>query len=156
MSLTPEELLKFVQGLGADTERWQQHVHHDPDRRTFAQIWDDEDVNAWVLCWGRNHDTGFHDHDHSIAGIIALEGQVREDRLHLSAPNTENIYAAGESFVVPKFAIHRVLHHGDVPAVTIHAYSPPLSRMGTYSENQTGELMREAWDGESAIEASLS
>jgi mannose-6-phosphate isomerase-like protein (cupin superfamily) len=156
MSMNPDALLKFAEGLAADQELWRQHVHHQPDKRTFAMIWDDEDVNAWVLCWGTNHDTGFHDHDKSVAGIVTLEGQVREDRLHLNAPNTENIYEAGQSFIVPKYAIHRVLHHGDVPSVTIHAYSPPLYRMGSYSENPVGELIREAWDGESAIEVSLA
>ena len=38
--------------------------------------------------------------------------------------------------------IHRVLHEGDVPAVTIHAYSPPLWRMGAYEIAESGELRR--------------
>ena len=28
--------------------------------------------------------------------------------------------------------IHRVNHAGDGPAVSLHAYSPPLRRMGAY------------------------
>ncbi len=156
MSLSPEELVAFAERLGSDPEVWRPHVHHDPEKRTFAMIWDDENVNAWVLCWSYNQDTGFHDHDKSVAGIVVLEGQVREDRLHLSAPNTQRIYGAGQSFVVPQHAIHSVLHHGEGSAVTIHAYSPPLTRMGTYTENEDGELTREAWDGDEAREMTLS
>jgi hypothetical protein len=40
--------------------------------------------------------------------------------------------------------IHRVLHAGDGPAVTIHAYSPPLTRMGSYTVEPTGQLRRHA------------
>jgi mannose-6-phosphate isomerase-like protein (cupin superfamily) len=156
MSLTSEELEAFVRKLAADTELWRPHVNHQSDQRTYALVWEDEDVNAWVLCWSEDHDTGFHDHDCSAAAIAVLEGEVREDRLRLSASPATRVSGAGEIFTVPPSAIHRVLHHGDVPAVTIHAYSPPLQRVGAYSVGDDGELMREARDGEQELKAELS
>lgn len=45
---------------------------------------------------------------------------------------------------VPPTAIHRVLHAGVVPAVSIHAYSPPLRRTGAYRIGSGGELERTA------------
>jgi quercetin dioxygenase-like cupin family protein len=156
MSLTSDQLLDFAQRLAADPDNWQQYVRHDSEERTFELIWDDEDVNAWVLCWSEDHDTGFHDHDQSVAAIVALDGQVREDRLRLGGATRERVYGAGESFIVPPNAIHRVLHHGDAPAVTIHAYSPPLTRMGSYSVADDGDLLRQAWDGESAVEVAVA
>jgi hypothetical protein len=41
-------------------------------------------------------------------------------------------------------AIHRVLHSGEGPAVTIHAYSPPLRRTGAYRTAEDGTLERES------------
>ena len=41
-------------------------------------------------------------------------------------------------------AIHRVLHAGTGPAVTIHAYSPPLRRTGAYRVGADGTLERES------------
>jgi hypothetical protein len=38
--------------------------------------------------------------------------------------------------------IHRVQHVGDGPATTIHAYSPPLWRMGAYEVGDGGRLRR--------------
>ena len=35
-----------------------------------------------------------------------------------------------------------MLHHGDAPAVTLHAYSPPLWRMGAYEVRPDGALTR--------------
>ena len=46
--------------------------------------------------------------------------------------------AAGETFTFAASDIHRVLHAGAAPAVTIHAYSPPLWRMGAYEVARHG------------------
>ena len=45
---------------------------------------------------------------------------------------------------MPPAAIHRVLHAGGRPSVTLHAYSPPLTRMGAYEEGEGGILLRHA------------
>ncbi len=158
MSLTNQELEAFVLELVADPQRWHAFVAHDPDRRTYGLIWDDEDVNAWVLCWSRDHDTGFHDHDISSAAITVLEGEVREDRLRLDGSAREIVYSAGASFTVPPDAIHRVLHSGDRPAVTIHAYSPPLRKQGAYSVSGDGVLQRhvQSWEEELAGQILIS
>ena len=143
MSLTTAELKQFVTDLVAEPERWEHLVHHSGDARVYEQIWDDEHVNAWVICWSEDQDTGFHDHDESAAAIAVISGQVREDRLRLgSDPRTREI-AGGKVFTVPATAIHRVLHAGGTPAVTIHAYSPPLARSGAYRLGPDGELERE-------------
>lgn len=142
MSLTIEALEAFVRKLAVDVDRWRPLVNHNPTQRTYEVLWADEDVNAWVLCWSEDHDTGFHDHDVSAAAITVIDGKVREERLCLGRSARETVYGAGQTFTVPPNAIHRVLHSGAGPAVTIHAYSPPLERMGSYSEGAEGELLR--------------
>ena len=49
----------------------------------YELIRDDEHVNAWLICWSEDPDTGFHDHDLSAAAIRVIDGQVREDRMRL-------------------------------------------------------------------------
>jgi quercetin dioxygenase-like cupin family protein len=146
MSLTTEQLERFAAGLAASPERWSHLVRHADDMRVYEQIWDDEEVNAWVICWSEDQDTGFHDHDHSAAAITVVAGRVREDRLTLGAKPRSREQGAGATFTVPPVAIHRVLHAGHGPAVTIHAYSPPLRRTGAYRVGANGELEREALD----------
>jgi quercetin dioxygenase-like cupin family protein len=141
-TLTPARLEQFVAELAATPERWSAHVRHAGDARVFEQIIDQEDVNAWVICWSADQDTGFHDHDESGAAIAVISGHVREDRLRLAAPPSTHLLGPGDTFPVPAQAIHRVLHAGDAPAVTIHAYSPPLRRMGAYRTAQDGTLER--------------
>jgi hypothetical protein len=48
----------------------------------------------------------------------------------------------GESFHFSAADIHRVRHSGADPAVTLHVYSPPLSRMGAYVVGEDGVLER--------------
>jgi mannose-6-phosphate isomerase-like protein (cupin superfamily) len=156
MSLTGAALERFVAHLAASPELWQHAVRHASDVRVYEQIWDDEDVNAWVICWIEDQDTGFHDHDDSSAAIAVIEGQVREDRLRLGDPPRSRTFGRGQVFTVPAVAIHRVLHAGDVPAVTLHAYSPPLARTGAYRIGADGELERELLSGQEELRATAA
>ena len=153
MSLTLAELQRFAEELAASPERWQHLVRHTDDARVYEQIWDGDEVNAWVICWSEDQDTGFHDHDDSAAGIAVISGRVREERLTIgSAPHAREL-GPGAAFTVPPVAIHRVLHAGEQPAVTIHVYSPPLTRTGSYSVGPGGELEREALPPEAELRA---
>lgn len=151
--MTTSELERFVADLVASPERWRRAVRHTSDVRVYEQIWDDEEVNAWVICWSHDQDTGFHDHDESAAAIAVIDGQVREDRLRVDQPPRSRTIGAGSIFTVPATAIHRVLHTGDIPAVTIHAYSPRLVRTGAYRIGPGGELERELLAGEEELRA---
>lgn len=153
MSLTTDELKRFAAALAASPERWGHHVRHPGEARVYEQIWDDADVNAWVICWSQDQDTGYHDHDESSAAVAVVSGRVREDRLALEGPLRSREVVAGETFVVPSVAIHRVLHAGAGPAVTIHAYSPPLTKTGVYRIAPDGQLHRESLPSEIELAA---
>jgi quercetin dioxygenase-like cupin family protein len=156
MSLTPIELERFVANLVRRPERWRHAIRHASDVRVYEQIWNDEQVNAWVICWSEDQDTGYHDHDESGAAIAVISGQVREDRLRLGDAPRSQTFGPGEIFTVPAVAIHRVLHAGDEPAVTLHAYSPPLVRTGAYRIGAEGELERELLSNEEELRATTA
>jgi predicted metal-dependent enzyme (double-stranded beta helix superfamily) len=145
--LTDAELVVVATHFAARPELWSEHVSHDPSHRTYAQLLRDEHLDVWLLCWSRDHDTGFHDHDLSAGAVAVVAGSVREDRLALGRSVEEpisRIASAGTAFTFTASDIHRVLHAGDGPAVTIHAYSPPLLRMGSYMVEPNGQLLRQA------------
>src|ERR1700716_3390162 len=153
MSLTIEELEQFVTSLVSAPEHWAHLVRHCSDERVYEQIWESEDANAWVICWSEDQDTGFHDHDESGAAIMVIAGHVSEERLRLGAAARERLIGPGETFTVPCEAIHRVLHAGEGPAITIHAYSPPLTRTGRYQIGEDGALERESLPFEAELRA---
>lgn len=153
MSLSADELKSFVQCLASERERWADLIRFDPSERVYELIWDDADVNAWLICWSEDQDTGFHDHDESAAAITVLHGAVREDRLRLAGEPVTRTIEAGATFTLPSTAIHRVLHAGDGQAVSIHAYSPPLTRMGAYAVGPDGALERQSQSFEEELSA---
>ena len=140
--LDAEALTALVEGLAAAPERWRDLVSHKPDARTYAQLHRDEHVGVWLICWMNDHDTGFHDHDLSAGALSVARGSVREERLVLGGPPASRTLAAGESLAFGASDIHRVSHAGSEPAVTLHAYSPPLWRMGAYEVSPDGTLRR--------------
>ena len=155
MSLPPDELTTFVDDWRRAATGGRELVRHDPEQRVCELLWEDEDVNAWLICWSEDDDTGFHDHDASAAAITVIDGRVREDRLRLNGAPSTTVSGPGR-LTIPPNAIHRVLHAGEVPAVTIHAYSPPLVRTGAYAVSDDGELLREAQDGAEELRAEVA
>ena len=142
--LDQAELEQLVQDLAAQPERWRHLVQHRPDERTYAELHRDEHVAIWLICWMDDHDTGYHDHDLSAGAVAVTAGAVREERLVLGGAPAARTANAGEAFTFGPADIHRVSHVGGEPAVTIHAYSPPLWRMGQYSISSSGVLRRHA------------
>lgn len=145
--LTGAELRAVAAQVAARPELWSAQVDHDPSQRTYAELLRDEYLDVWLICWSEDHDTGYHDHDLSAGAVAVIAGAVREERLALGRPAQTPIartVRAGSSFDFGASDIHRVLHTGTEPAVTIHAYSPPLLRMGAYVVEPDGQLRRHA------------
>jgi hypothetical protein len=142
--LSGPELQAFVAELADRPELWIDVVRHDPTQRSYELLLSDEHLTVWLICWMDDHDTGFHDHDLSAGAVAVVGGHVREERLAIDGPPRPRTFAVGESFHFSPADIHRVLHAGSGPAVTLHAYSPPLDRMGAYVVGDDGVLARHA------------
>lgn len=156
LPVTAADLDAIVRDVAADPSRWRPLVHHDPDQRHFSLLSRDAEVEVWVVSWMPGHDTGFHDHDESAAAILIVDGEVRDQRLAVGRANLEQRYGAGEAFAVRPSDIHRVQHAGAAPSVTIHAYSPPLGRMGQYEVGPDGTLRRHAQDAREELRAVIA
>ncbi|HKG66588.1 MAG TPA: cysteine dioxygenase family protein [Solirubrobacteraceae bacterium] len=135
-------LTELVQGLAERPDHWHHLVSHRADSRTYEQLHRDDHVAVWLICWMNDHDTGFHDHDVSAGALTVVRGRVREERLVLGGPPAGRTLSAGQSLAFAASDIHRVSHAGTEPAVTLHAYSPPLWRMGAYELSPDGTLRR--------------
>ena len=88
-------------------------------------------VDIWVISWMSGHDTGFHDHDVSCGAVAVVEGEIVEERLVLGGGPRRRRHRAGEVFDFDASHVHRMRQDEDRAAVSIHAYSPPLWRMGS-------------------------
>ncbi|MEV6228811.1 cysteine dioxygenase family protein [Saccharopolyspora shandongensis] len=126
------ELLGLVAGLARRPETWRHHVAFSDEKRHYASLHRDAHVDVWVLCWTPENDTGWHDHDISAFAVAVARGALVEHNLAVAGPSAATEVAAGFAYGGGPDHIHRLT--GQEPrSVSIHAYSPPLWRMGQYS-----------------------
>jgi predicted metal-dependent enzyme (double-stranded beta helix superfamily) len=136
------ELRDLVTRLAADPRCWQSLVRAGTSERHFEQFWLDDHLDVWVITWARGNDTGFHDHDVSCGAVAVVQGEIVEERLVVGGPPRRLPHSAGEAFGFDASHVHRMRKDDAALAVSIHAYSPPLSRMGAYEVDADGALRR--------------
>jgi hypothetical protein len=139
---SPEQLEGVVTQIAARDDLWRPLVIADPSRRRYELLYEDRWIDIWVLSWMPGQRTGFHDHDRSGVGLCCADGCLDEGLLVLGAKAEPVRLTRGASRNGPGGYIHSVAHVEGAPAVSIHAYSPPLLVVGQYSQDPTGRLVR--------------
>lgn len=77
-NLDKRELRTLVDGLAARPELWREQVAFSDTERHYASLYRDEFVDVWLLCWTRENDTGWHDHDLSSGAVRVVQGVLTE------------------------------------------------------------------------------
>jgi Cysteine dioxygenase type I len=142
-NLDRAELQVLVDELAEDATRWREHIAFAGPSRHFVSLHRDEYVDIWLLCWQQGDDTGWHDHDISSGAVRVVRGAVRESSPRMGGDPAVRIVPAGRSFSFGPEHIHRLAGENQ-QAVSIHAYSPPLWRLGQYSIDADGVMRRES------------
>ena len=114
---------------------------HSDEQRHFVSLYRDEHVDIWLLCWTTASDTGWHDHDISSGAVRVIEGALVESSPRIGGDHVSREVPAGESFTFGPEHIHRITGR-ERHSVSIHAYSPPLWRLGQYSIRDDGLMRR--------------
>jgi predicted metal-dependent enzyme (double-stranded beta helix superfamily) len=137
-----DELRELVQRIAAEPAQWRPLVRANTTERHFEQLWRDDHVDVWVITWASGNDTGFHDHDVSRGAVAVVQGEIVEERLVVGGASRQLPRRAGETFDFDASHVHRMRQDDPALAVSIHAYSPPLWRMGSYEVEADGTLRR--------------
>ena len=139
--LAEPELLDLVRSIASGPSSWRVQVSFSDEQRHYVQLHRDPHLDVWLLCWTPRNDTGWHDHDISSGAIAVVEGCLVEQVLAVGAPSMRTEVPAGQSYSFGPDHIHRLTGR-DAGSVSVHAYSPPLWRMGQYAVTGTGLLRR--------------
>ena len=139
--LTPGQLAAEVQRLTSSPAEWVARVRLDPEGRWYERIHMTDDFEVWLISWLPGQSTGFHDHGVSAGAFGVVWGALDESvaTRRGAKPRTATRVTAG---VVRSFGPHYVhdvqnSSTGSV-AVSVHAYSPPLSSMTRYNLTSGG------------------
>lgn len=139
--LDERELTELVTALATDPARWEEHVAFSDDARHYVSLYRDAHVDVWVLCWTPENDTGWHDHDISSGAVAVARGTLTEHSLAIGTVPVATEVRAGSVYSFGADHIHRLTGR-DAGSVSVHAYSPPLWRMGQYLVTEDGVLKR--------------
>ena len=135
------ELEALVNRVAEQVESWRADVGFSDDERHFRSLHRGEHVDVWLLCWTSLNDTGWHDHDISSGAVRVVQGALSEANPRIGGQPAVRVIPAGMTFSFGPDHIHRLA--GEEPrSVSIHAYSPPLWRLGQYAIDEQGVMRR--------------
>ena len=140
-NLDQRELAELVENLTGRLESWADQVTHAGGRRHFASIYRDEYVDIWLICWSPGNDTGWHDHDVSSGAVRVVRGTLLESNLRIGGAPSQTVVTEGGSLRFGPDHIHRLTGEAE-QTISLHAYSPPLWRLGQYSIDDGGVMRR--------------
>lgn len=138
-SLDLADLVDAVCGIAADEALWQPRVRFRAESRWWTRLHGDKALDVWLLTWLEDQSTDLHDHGPSAAAFTVLEGKLSEVRVDGLREETSAVPAGGLVTVAPG-VVHDVRNPSGRPAVSIHAYSPPLREMTYYRRESSGRL----------------
>lgn len=146
-ALSPAALRRIVQDLAEQPDQWLHRVRLASDERWYERLRLTDDHEVWLISWLPGQSTGFHDHGGSRGAFVVALGELEE--LSLGGSDQELVVKRVGSGTARAFGpeyLHDIRNTAAGPAVTIHAYSPPLSEMSRY-ELRVGGLVRTATEG---------
>jgi hypothetical protein len=137
--LSPTQLARLVRATAAARDQWQPVVRFTPRRRWFHRLALTDEYETWLLTWLPGQRTGFHDHGGASGAFAVARGDLRET---LASPVSSRLrHRTARNGTLTSFGgqhVHDVGNIGHVPAVSVHAYSPPLSAMRRYETTGSG------------------
>jgi predicted metal-dependent enzyme (double-stranded beta helix superfamily) len=138
-ALSPARLTQIVGAVAAEPRCWSDVVRFDTGRRWYQRLELTDDFEVWLLTWTQGQSTGFHDHGDAAGAFAVVQGQVRERTVVGAGPLvTGRVVAAGGRRSFGPQYVHDVANVSAEPAITVHAYSPPLTAMRRYELTGSG------------------
>ena len=129
---------RIAGALAADPDRWRGPVRFDAARRWFRRLELADDYEVWLLSWLPGQSTGFHGHGQAAGAFAVARGTVSERTVAGVGRVRHRRFAAGRTRPFGSRHVHDVVNDFAGPAVTVHAYSPPLTTMRRYELTTSG------------------
>lgn len=139
-ALGPIQLIDFTRFYADEVSRGlYPFVDFDPHDRWHQRIYRDQRLDVWLISWLPEQGTQLHDHGGSAGAFTVISGELAE-AVHQRGRLSENTRGAGTSVGFGPRYVHDVRNLCDQPAVSVHAYSRPLTSM-TYYDLDEGVLV---------------
>ena len=141
--LGPADLADLTRSVAAQVRSGSHEVVLDPERRWYRRLYADPFVDVWLISWVAEQATELHDHAGSLGALTVVSGSLQEQRWVPAerALRTRRL-RAGRGATFGLGHVHDVVNTEPAHAVSVHAYSPPLTAMSYYAVGPDGALRR--------------
>ncbi|PVZ14843.1 cysteine dioxygenase [Actinomycetospora cinnamomea] len=123
-------------------------VEVDPASRWSRRLHADDHLDVWLVSWVTDQGAELHDHGGSLGALTVIRGALTEWRWTAGAEDDgtcpaeelpargpglrRRVLDTGRSAAFGLGHVHDVTNRAVATAVSVHAYSPPLSAMSFY------------------------
>ena len=133
-SLDTTQLAELTHRYADEVRAGRHRVVVDPEQRWYNLLRSDDTVDVWLITWATEQFAELHDHGQSLGALTVVRGSLTEDRW---VPGRRALagrrLSAGHSVGFGRGYVHEVSNPQPQAAVSVHAYSPPLTRMSYYA-----------------------
>jgi hypothetical protein len=131
-ALSPLELIDFTRFFAGEISAGKYpYIDFSADERWHQRIYRDQRLDVWILSWLPEQGTQLHDHGGSSGAFTLLTGELTET-VHSAGVLSDHVRGDGSSVGFGPRYVHDVRNLGTAPAVSVHAYSVPLTSMTFY------------------------
>ena len=112
-------------------------------QRRWVRLLATHSYEAWLIGWPPGTGLELHDHGESSAGLCVVSGVLEERHVlrHSWGQAVTRRLVAGDTVAFDSAHVHAVRNDGDIEALSVHVYSPPLAAM-TFFEEGEGTMLR--------------
>jgi predicted metal-dependent enzyme (double-stranded beta helix superfamily) len=147
---TPRLLTAVARRFAARPDLWRPRVRFTSPERFYARLEHTEEYEVWLLTWLPGQRTEIHGHGGSSGAFSVVQGALTErafPRTSLPVHPPRLTLASGDTRAFGPRHVHEVGNDGEVPAVSVHAYSPALTTMSYFRQLPDGRLVADRVEG---------
>jgi hypothetical protein len=130
----PLELLGLVQRYVESLADVLPRASHELSARSYELLELTDDLEIWAIHWPRDQGLELHDHGGSSGALWVVDGALEEHSLARGGGLIHRTLEVGGGSAFGPSHIHDVVNIGDVPATSVHVYSPPMASMTFYRQ----------------------
>jgi predicted metal-dependent enzyme (double-stranded beta helix superfamily) len=151
------DLVALTREVAAEVDAGHHPVEVDPVHRWSQRLHADDHLDVWLISWATDQAADLHDHGGSLGALTVVRGTLTEWRWTAGSQDDGTCAAEelpargpglrrraldpGRSVAFGLGHVHDVSNRAVDTAVSVHAYSPPLSAMSYYGV-EAGVLRR--------------
>lgn len=128
---SPSELRHLVEAVADRPDLWPDEVTRVEDGRSYRLVYRDEIVEVWIISWDHDTVTEIHDHGGSAGAMRMVHGSLTETFVVRGGVHRRVLRADCTTSFSSTY-VHDVRNELKRSALSVQAYSPPLTEMTYY------------------------